>query len=453
MSPTSGWLRLAVLPLVWTSLSRPAHADEECTGKDCVQEVVERADAPEFDKLRTPDSPAFSILGVAPSEVERPNSPRALVLAIGAFVSDSGTELVVPDSLAIELNPYSILSNDASFERTERVSGENLWKNLTISLASANEDVTDPTTMDTTSVPTMVSLGARTRLVDALDRGKRCNASREKMLEELNPTSRENTEAIRALPTKEEQDAEYARLLGLAHELEALEDECAAARGAGDGFSVDAAFASAGRYADGKLRWTGGHHHLATAGWLTAAYQFKYVSGVFLGRWRMEDTAGQVDPLTYERRHYLDGGVRGIYARDKYGASIEAVVRWRVSGEPFADEDAVYTRFAVLADYEISTDHWLNVTFGKNFGGAPDESDIFTLANLKWSFDSERSVSKKEEPAEDSEPGSGEETTPAPPPATTPPPPTPGSAPAPSAPPPPTSPSPAPPPPPPPPPP
>src|SRR4029079_11330661 len=166
--------------------TRPALADEACTSvEECekgVQDVEKKAEAPEFDKLRTPDSPAFSVLGVAPSEVERPTSPRAFVLAIGAFVSDSGAELVVPDALAIEASPHSVLSGKsvehADPGKDERLSPGSLWRNFTFSIATANEDITDPATMETTSKPTMVSVGARTRIWDALNRGKPCEDAR-----------------------------------------------------------------------------------------------------------------------------------------------------------------------------------------------------------------------------------------------------------------------------------
>ena len=59
---------------------------------------------PEFDKIRTPDSPAFMLLGVSPTQIERPNTPREVVVALGTFVSKDS--LTVPEKLALEFSPY-----------------------------------------------------------------------------------------------------------------------------------------------------------------------------------------------------------------------------------------------------------------------------------------------------------------------------------------------------------
>ncbi|HEY5952612.1 MAG TPA: hypothetical protein VIV40_44235 [Kofleriaceae bacterium] len=392
-----------------------------------VEEVAEEAVPPEFDKLRTPDSPAFSILGVSPSEVERPNSPRALVLALGAFANQSGTDLIVPDSFALEVNPYSLIYKDANFQREDGVSARAFGKNLTISVGTANEDVIDPMTMDKTSLPTKLAVGVRSRVYDAQDRKPKCVAAFTKIQDKIKATSKAERDRIQALPAAE-RDAAYQQVLEEQALLKNIEVDVAdlktgqCLQGSGLGWSVDAALATSAHYADGKLQWIGGHHHVATAGWLSAAHQWEHGSLVFLGRWRAEDTVNEMDRNAYERRQYVDVGTRGIYARDKYGASLEAVVRYRYAGDPFADEDAFYMRFAVLADYKVGDNQWLNVTFGKNFGGAPDASDIFTLANLKWSFDAERTVIKaakkdaKKEAAGDADAAKPDETVePAPP--------------------------------------
>src|SRR5688500_16602378 len=137
---------------------------------DEVEEAKQDAIAPEFDQLRTPDSPAFSILGVAPSEVERPNTPRALVLAIGAFSKDAGKDVLVPDSFALEVNPYSLFSKRPYFDYEGGFSASALVKNLTISVGTSSEDIVDAMTMETTSLPTRLSVGIRTRIYDGEER-------------------------------------------------------------------------------------------------------------------------------------------------------------------------------------------------------------------------------------------------------------------------------------------
>src|SRR5262249_16095090 len=62
------------------------------------------AQVSDFDKLRTPDSPAFVVLGVSPTTIQRPTPPRALMAALGGAMSDSN--LGVPKNFALEVAPY-----------------------------------------------------------------------------------------------------------------------------------------------------------------------------------------------------------------------------------------------------------------------------------------------------------------------------------------------------------
>jgi hypothetical protein len=57
----------------------------------------------ELDNLKTPVSPGFEILGVAPTAIERPTTPRALALGL---LSASSNGSVLPRDYAVEVAPY-----------------------------------------------------------------------------------------------------------------------------------------------------------------------------------------------------------------------------------------------------------------------------------------------------------------------------------------------------------
>jgi hypothetical protein len=62
----------------------------------------------EIDSLRTPASPAFVLMGVAPVAIERPSTLRAIAISAVSSLHASGG--VIPDDYAIEVAPYWLRS-------------------------------------------------------------------------------------------------------------------------------------------------------------------------------------------------------------------------------------------------------------------------------------------------------------------------------------------------------
>jgi hypothetical protein len=57
----------------------------------------------ELDEFRLSSPPAMNLLGISPSSVTRPNTPRALITSL---VSATGSSGIVPDGYALESAPY-----------------------------------------------------------------------------------------------------------------------------------------------------------------------------------------------------------------------------------------------------------------------------------------------------------------------------------------------------------
>ena len=77
----------------------PTHAEEGSPGE-----------IPEFNKLRTPDSPAFVLLGVSPSEIQQPSSVKPFAASMMQAFTESG-DLVIPKNFAMEVSPYWLFPN------------------------------------------------------------------------------------------------------------------------------------------------------------------------------------------------------------------------------------------------------------------------------------------------------------------------------------------------------
>src|SRR6185295_109950 len=84
----------------------------------------------------TPDVPAFTILGISPTQIERPTTPKAFGLSL-LSASKEGTNLI-PSNYAVVLAPYwmqhaAVTLNDYVRPGVQ----QSLVQTLTVSLATA----------------------------------------------------------------------------------------------------------------------------------------------------------------------------------------------------------------------------------------------------------------------------------------------------------------------------
>src|SRR5438128_12143539 len=87
--------RMLLVAFAVASVARAAHA---------------QSTIPDFDKLRTPASPAFVVLDVSPTAIQRPTQPSTL-----AFALLQGLSLDEPQTAAgnfsLEVAPYWLVSH------------------------------------------------------------------------------------------------------------------------------------------------------------------------------------------------------------------------------------------------------------------------------------------------------------------------------------------------------
>ncbi len=387
----------------------------------------------EFDKIRTPDSPAFVLLGVSPTQIQRPTTPKELAASLSSFVTAGGS-ITVPNNLALEVAPYWLWSHSRLTSDEYRKAGfANVFRDLTVSLATSST----PMVAGATTSDTNLGAGLRARIYDGYARhscmqdakgledamqalatdtaigNDAIDAALDQILLE-DPTFRRSARLV--LPGPDEKlDGQLAdlrkanragygalrapfiagatpKLTEKLKEIKALKLEEAAARvktvdelytqcakleAARAGLLVDVAFASAWTFvgSDAKQnQWS------ARSGWATVAWESPSWNVVGLARYVGRLVAAP------EWDASLDLGTRAIVTRKKYAASIEAIWRHRAdnpSGSGNASDDTY--RLALAADLLVAEGSWITVTFGRDFseGGTVP---LFALANLKWGF-------------------------------------------------------------------
>ena len=115
-------LSRAVLVLVITALIGAGHAAAQQAG----------ASQASIDDLKAPPSPAFVLLGVAPTKVERPQAVRPLVLS--ALTAAGGDGL--PRNYAVEFAPYWLGTPEISFDQYYKPGLRAIPQHLSVSVAT-----------------------------------------------------------------------------------------------------------------------------------------------------------------------------------------------------------------------------------------------------------------------------------------------------------------------------
>jgi hypothetical protein len=384
---SSGSLRLSCLLLTVAQLNAPAVAQPtSAAAKAGAGIATALSNIPEIDKLRTPVSPAFELLGVTPTAIEKPTTPSAVATSLlSSFVS--GNQAILPRQYALDVAPFWLVSHPTLTLTAAARSGGNdgtfriLWSNIeqtfTVGLAAADSAFKGTTTP---AVDTSISrLGFSVRFSPV--RGhllQGCIEVVEAPLTAMSAAvSRRIVQIIAKSPALTAEQIEDSTIKiqkevrkDFADQLADPRRECLATR---RGFIVDMAAATIGRYPGqsfdrGRLS--------AYSGWVTAGYAAENLSALGVLR------AGKDgDGDRFLGRSFTDVGARLVGAWDQYALSTEAVNR---AVRESAGNDNSW-RVTAGFDMKISSKVWLNTSFGHDFK-AKDARSLLALANLQWSF-------------------------------------------------------------------
>ena len=107
-------------------------------GAPAAAQNADQSEPIQLKDLRTPISPAFALLGVAPTEIERPSTPRAFAVSLLSALQRGG-DSVLPNSFALEVAPYWLRGHPAlTFDRYSNPGiGQSLKQTFSVSVATA----------------------------------------------------------------------------------------------------------------------------------------------------------------------------------------------------------------------------------------------------------------------------------------------------------------------------
>ena len=128
-----------------------------------IKAQVNTSDSVSLDLLKAPSSPAFNILGIAPSSIDRPTDLNALRLSIQ---NSSNNFTKFPSNYALEIAPASLLKlNNQTLDKFNSTTLRDVfWQTLGFSLGLTHSDANGNETNDSTSF-TKLGLGIKFSLI------------------------------------------------------------------------------------------------------------------------------------------------------------------------------------------------------------------------------------------------------------------------------------------------
>jgi hypothetical protein len=314
----------------------------------------------ELQNLKTPTSPAFVILGIEPTSVERPSTPRAFALSLLSAAQGEGG--VLPENYAAEFAPYWMRPQPrlTFAEYFDPNWLQSLRQTFSISLA------TNSVATGADSV-TGVGLGIRfspragepSNTLLALVRAIRTADSVLVRLDQAvaRAQRRNDTTALDTLRPKILIQEAEARALSA--EFRANDERV--------GLRLDFAGALAAFYPQNDFR---AGQIGRTALWGTLAYRLERpgMDVIVLGRWMQNDADVQQD--------VWDVGGRAVLLYDRFSGSVEWVARSATDaagpgagGQPALDSG---NRVVGMLEYKATNDLFFSFSFGQDY---PIEGD------------------------------------------------------------------------------
>jgi len=377
---------------------------------------------PDVASLKTPESPAFLVLGYAASEIQRPSAPTTFKLSASAGVGESDAFSLL-QSFAGEVSPFR--SRPLKPEEVVEETWEALYRNVSFSFATGPKDVQVVVDERTTKAMTLgrLAIGARTTLLSGSPtRGaERCSTYLRTQIErreadayDPSATFKSEWEHDNPEPSTDSERRAWMRRRGQAieafnakldvtfgqHEhVDETFERCTLDIYAREGFMADIAGAYMISAPEGELdpdsfatitTWL-------TIGWVKnlgsddAAAASSELSVLALGRHQYDYGSAQAQG---DRNLTFDLGGRVAYAVSRYGVAGEVTHRIALS-DPEGDvevDDQHAWRVALSVDYRLDNGLWFIGTFGRAFGVEQGNIPIIGLANVQWNFDLDRGV-------------------------------------------------------------
>jgi len=341
-----------------------------------------QTETPTLSSLRTPPSPAFTVLGIEPSAVERPTTPSDAALSL----INKFRQSTVPKDYAFEASPYWLVGrpNLAWRDDARRNVAQSIARTLSLSVATAE-------TGTTASPVTSLGFGVRTLLASG-----QMTPATERALEQLEETLSQAGDVFlrlvgeAGLDTLDEMlkndkiaTADYERqkqqLAALVLESDEYRNAMAraedvAAKREGFFFEVAAGFV----WDFARANWESRAFRKRGV-WATPSYEF--------GPWNVLGVLRYLDEAAAPNEDAVDWGGRMIYSTADYSLSLEFVER-----SPIDETTTVKRshRFVGIAEYRVSPATWVIASFGKDRRKAGTNDTLVAQIGLAFSFSKDR---------------------------------------------------------------
>jgi len=370
-------------------LNSLARTDARTSNRTSNHFDISAEDLPEFNSLRTPTSPAFVMLGVEPSSIDRPTTPAAVALSIANATNQL---TAIPKDFALEVSPYWLFGHsDLRWQDDIRRNlASSIERTFTFSLATAQ--------IGTDAAPlTGLSLGFRTALISgvmnpaAQARLQAISAALGVEVEASLSASRElrrinDALLVRNMAAAQTEEArsraiqEHARVLDEIVRNAETSEAVTASRARTDSLDVpDLAASRSGFFWDlsAGAAWEAPSNisdSIRTRGlgiWTTAGVSGPVWSLIGVGRY-----LSAVDDTLFNR---MDFGARLIHAKGPFAVSVEGM------GRVFQGDSAPSGQWRVVGafNYEFKEGAWLEVAFGRGFD-SPSAGNLVALLGLSF---------------------------------------------------------------------
>jgi hypothetical protein len=341
-----------------------------------------QAEAPALGSLRTSPSPAFTVLGIEPSAVERPTTPSDVALS---FVNKfrQGT---LPKDYAFEMSPYWLVTQpDLSWNSdVTRNVAESVARTLSLSVATAETGTTNsPITSLAVGVRTLIRSGHMTvptqRALGALE--QTLSQTGDIFLRKAGEAGLDELDKVLANRgiTIADYEARKQEITALVLESDEYREAMAraedvAAKREGFFFEIAAGFVwdfAAASWESRRFRQRGV--------WAAPSYEF--------GSWTLIGVVRYLDEATAINQNALDWGGRALYSSADYALSVEFVER-----SPIVQTAAIKRshRFVGIAEYRVSPATWVIASFGKDREKTGTSETLVAQIGLAFSFSKDR---------------------------------------------------------------
>jgi hypothetical protein len=315
-----------------------------------------------LNDVKTPISPAFVILGVAPTVVARPTTPRAVGIGLLSSNTDSNGN-GLPRNLALEVAPYWLTERPAlTFAQFDHPSfWQSLQQTLSVSVATKNGTTTEnnvTSSLGAIGIRASWTLGASSPLEQQVLTAYHAKA-RTFLLQPTRPTDAEVSDALRPFVMAMREAMKQGRWI------------------------VEAAAATSTLFPSNDLNQA---ETQKNAIWLTPSYRFQ--RSTFDPATGKLDQVPSIDFLTVLRysedrtiaaatgRNSMDAGARLLWENDTIAVSAEHIERFG---------DGKHTRrTAILGEYKLNDNLYVSATFGRNFSGENAGGNLIALFGINF---------------------------------------------------------------------